>query len=424
MVVFWLLASVMTAVALAFVLVPLLRPRAAAGPSVVEANLAVLRGQRREIEADVANGALPADARDEALSELVQRAEDDLQAPAADEPMPMGRRPWLAAATVAVALPALAFGLYLAVGTPAATNPQLLAHEATDEKQIVAMVDALAKKVRERPDDVQGWSLLARSMTALGRFDEAVAAYEHLLKIAPADPGVLSDYADALGMVQGRSLAGRPYELIRQALKLDPKYPKALALAGTAALDAGDYKESLGYWQALAAELPPGSEDAQRTQAVMEEVRERAKSAGVALPEASRPLATASAPVAAPSGGTPVAATKGKSVTGSVRLAPDVASKVKPSDTLFILARAAEGPKVPLAVVRGTAGELPMKFALDDTQAMAPNMKLSAFDAVRIEAHISHSGTANPQPGDLLGTSAVIKPGAKDVQVVVDKVVP
>lgn len=415
MVVFWILASVMTALALAFVLVPLLRPRTPSGPSVVEANLAVLRGQRREIEADVANGVLPAEVRDEALAELVERAEDDLRAPASGEPAPVARKPWATAGIVAVALPALAFGFYLAVGTPAATNPQLIAHQGADEKQIVAMVDALAKKVRERPDDVQGWSLLARSLTALGRFDDAVGAYEHLLKIAPADPSILSDYADALGMVQGRSLAGRPYELIKQALELDPKYPKALALAGTAALDAGDYKAALGYWQSLVAQLPAGSEDAARAHAVIAEVRDRAKAAGVALPEAPQPLATAAASMPAPATA---------SVTGSVALAPGIASKVKPSDTVFILARAAAGPKVPLAVVRGTAAQLPMNFALDDSQAMAPNMKLSAFDAVRIEAHISRSGTANAQSGDLVGASGIVKPGARDVHVIVDKVVP
>src|SRR6267378_6216199 len=159
--VFWILATLMTAVALAFVLVPLLRARADAGPSTVEANLEVLRGQRREIEADVANGTLPADAKDEALAELVERAQGDLAAaPAA---RPATGKPWITAAIVAVALPLVAFGVYLTHGTPAAADPKLAnrgGNPPLDDKQIVAMVENLARKVRERPDDVQGWALL------------------------------------------------------------------------------------------------------------------------------------------------------------------------------------------------------------------------------------------------------------------------
>lgn len=425
MLLFWILAAVMTLGALAFVLVPLLRPRPAGGPSVVEANLEVLRSQRREIEADIANGTLPAEVRDEALAELVDRAQDDLQAPVAPAGAP-ARKPWLAAAAAGIAVPAIAFGVYLAVGTPTAVNPPVASHaNGVDDKQIVAMVEALAQKVRERPDDAQGWSLLARSMGALGRFDEAVQAYEHLTKIATPDAAMLSDYADALGMSQGRSLAGRPYELARQALKLDPHYPKALALAGTAALDAGDYQAALGYWQSLAAELPAGSEDAARTEAVVQEVRDRAKAAGLALREVAPPALAAApaAPASRAAKPAPASAVAG-SVTGSVSVAPAVASKMQPGDTLFIYAQAVQGPRAPLAVVRRTAAELPLQFALDDTQSMSPAFKLSAAAAVRVEARISRSGNAVPQPGDLVGTSEVVKPGARGVKIVVDRVVP
>jgi cytochrome c-type biogenesis protein CcmH len=111
-------------------------------------------------------------------------------------------------------------------------------------------------------------------------------------------------------------------------------------------------------------------------------------------------------------------------VTGSVALAPEIASRVSGGETLFIFARSEGGPRVPLAVVRATASELPMKFALDDSQAMAPGVNLSSAQSVRIEARVSRSGNAAPQPGDLAGTSAVVKPGARDVKIVIDKVVP
>ncbi|HXZ49907.1 MAG TPA: c-type cytochrome biogenesis protein CcmI [Usitatibacter sp.] len=409
--IFWSLAALMVVAALAFVLVPLLRPRAAHRPSEAEANLEVLRGQRREIDADVETGTLPADAREEALAELVERARDDLQPEAA--PAPAGRRPWAAAAAVAVVLPALAFGLYLKVGSPDAADSSLVGHEGSpmDARQIAEMVDRLAKKVRERPDDVQGWALLGRSLATLGRFPEAAQAYEHLATLVPNDPDVLADYADVLGMAQGRSLAGRPFELVKRALEIDPHAPKALALAGTAALDAGDYKASLGYWQTLAADLPEGSEDRTQVEAAMTEVRERAKAAGQPLPEAPAPVKVAKAPA------------PGLSVSGSVSVAPGIAAKVDPSATVFVFARAENGPRVPLAVMRANAARLPLEFTLDDSQAMAPDMKLSGARAVRIEARISRSGNAMPQAGDLTGTSAVVKPGARGVKVVIDSVV-
>jgi cytochrome c-type biogenesis protein CcmH len=419
---FWVLAACMTLVALAFILVPLLRPRAARGPSLEEANLDVLRGQRREIESDVAYGTLPADAREEALAELVARARADL-APTAPLPAPGTRRPWMAAAAVAVAVPALAFGMYLAVGTPEAADPARVGHEGgqLSDAQIVAMVDTLARKVRERPDDVRGWSLLARSLAAMGRFDEAVGAYEHLAQIAPDDPQVLADYADALGMQQGRSLAGRPYELAKRALAIDPKHPKSLALAGTAAFDARDYPAAARYWSTLGAQMPEGSEDRGRVDAMLAEVREKAEAAGKPLPPGA--IAVARAPSTSPASDGKAAAA-GPSVSGSVSVAADIAPKVDRGATLFIFARAVNGPRIPLAVIRGTAAELPRDFTLDDSLAMAPTLKISGADAVRIEARVSRSGNAQPQPGDLVGVSDVVKPGARGVKVVVDKVVP
>jgi cytochrome c-type biogenesis protein CcmH len=416
MAVFWTLAALMTAVALAFVLVPMLRARPAAAPSATDANLEILRGQRREIEADIASGTLPAEAREEAIADLMGRAQDDLSAPV--PVAPPRSRPWLAAGIVAVAVPAIAFGLYAAVGSPAASDSRAVAalRAPGDEQQIVAMVENLARKVRERPDDAQGWALLARSMAALGRFKEAAEAYGRLAKLVPRDAQVLADYADALGMAQGRTLEGKPYELVKEALKIDPKNMKALALAGTAALDAGDFAAADAHWRNLAAQLPPGSPEEAQVRSILDEIRQRALASGKAVPAA--PFAPSPPKLAKAPG--PAAST----VTGSITLAPEIASRVSGGETLFIFARSEGGPRVPLAVVRASARELPMKFALDDSQAMAPGVNLSSAQSVRIEARVSRSGNAAPQPGDLAGTSAVVKPGARDVKIVIDKVVP
>jgi cytochrome c-type biogenesis protein CcmH len=411
MVLFWTLATLMVLVALAIVLVPLLRTRATpAGPSAHAAALEILRGQRQEIEADIAAGTLPAAAREEALAELVARAGDELGGePEAQRARP-AERPWIVAAAVGIAIPALAFGLYAVIGSPAASDPKVIAAARTpsDEKELAGLIENLARKVRERPDDARGWELLARSMTTLGRYREAVEAYEHLAKLVPNDAQILADWADALAMEQGRTLRGRPRELIDRALAIDPRHPKALALAATGAMDAGDLGAAMGYWQRLADVLPPDSPDVVEVRKVIAELRSR----GAPAPTAS-----------APAKGSP-AANPASAVSGSVAVAPSLAAQVTGGETLFIFARAENGPRVPLAVVRTRANVLPFTFALDDSQAMAPGMNLSSALAVRVEARISRTGNATPQPGDLVGSSAVIKPGTRGVQVVVDRVLP
>jgi cytochrome c-type biogenesis protein CcmH len=424
MALFWFLTAAMAALAVLFVVVPLLRARAASGPSEVEANLEVLQGQRREIEADIAAGALPADSRDEALSDLVGRAALDL-APAPAR-VASASKTWPAAIAAGIAIPALAFGLYLAIGSPAALDPlvQAAVSGKLEDQQIVAMVDSLATKMKERPDDATGWSLLARSLSSLGRFQESAAAYENLARLSPGDPHVLADYADILAMAQGKRLAGKPEALIRQALEIDPRHPKALALAASAAADAGDLPASLQYWQRLADSLPAGSEDAQEVGQIIAQLRQQAQSSGMKLPSAAPPKAIGPA-TAPPADRRPAAsADAGQSVSGSVAIAPDVAGKLSGSETVFILARAEGGPRTPLAVIRANARELPMTFALDDSQAMAPGVNISSASAVLIEARVSRSGNVIPQSGDLVGTSAPVKPGSRGVKIVVDKVVP
>ena len=111
-------------------------------------------------------------------------------------------------------------------------------------------------------------------------------------------------------------------------------------------------------------------------------------------------------------------------ITGRVSLDPKLHGRAAASDTLFIYARSAQGPRMPLAIVRTTAGEWPHAFRLDDSMAMTPAAKLSNANEVVIEARVSKTGNAKPSPGDLQGASAAVKPGARDVLIVINDVVP
>ncbi len=405
---FGLLAALFIAGALAFVLPPLLR-RSHGGSQVSRGavNVNVYRDQLRELENDLAAGTLSQDRYDEARHEIERQLLEDT----GDEeavPASAPRRGRLTAAIVGAAVPLVAIGLYFGVGNPQAIQTASAPHGAphgVKEEQVLAMVEQLAARMRANPDDPEGWRILARSYAVLGRFKESAEAYAKAAARIPNDAQLLADYADALAMAQGRTLEGEPEKLIARALAIDPANTKALALAGTAAFNRKDYARAIEYWQRMLAVLPPDSET---VQAVRSNIAEARSLAGGALAAAS-PAAPAPAPTAA-----------GGRVSGVVKLAPELAGKIAPTDTVFVFARAAQGPRMPLAILRRQARDLPLEFTLDDSMAMTPAMKLSSFPQVVIGARVSKSANATPQPGDLQGLSAPIQVGANGVSVVID----
>jgi cytochrome c-type biogenesis protein CcmH len=398
------------------VLPPLLRSKREAQSVTRDAvNVSVYRDQLRELDADLAAGVLSRDRYDEAKRELERGVLEDAEA--AQAPPPQAPRSRSAAIVVAMAVPVLAGMLYALTGTPDALNVERMAAEqshATDRQQMEALVERLAEKLRASPEpNAEGWAMLARSYNSMGRFEDAVAAYKTALKNGPPDARLLADYADALAMVQGRTLEGEPEKLIQQALKLDPNNVKALALAGTVAFDRKNYKQAADYWEKILATVPPDSETARSIQASIDEARQLA---GIKAPPASAaPVAKAETPKAQ--------AASGASVAGEVKLAPAIASRVSPGDTVFIYARPPGGARMPLAILRKTASELPAKFVLTDEMAMSPQMRISSFPEVVIEARVSKSGNAMPQAGDLEGTTQSVKVGAANTVVVIDQVV-
>jgi cytochrome c-type biogenesis protein CcmH len=406
--VFLVVAAAMVAVAVAWVLVPLLARRSPARPAPEAANLAVLRDQLAELDADLTRGTLPRERYEQAKLELERRVLDDVEL---ERPVGGGAPPTASAWTAALLgalIPVAAAVLYLAVGTPTALAPQTASgakHELS-RADLDAMVAKLATHLERNPDDAQGWMLLARSYYVMSRYPEAVRAYERAAELVPGDADLLADYADALGMAQGRGLQGKPLELVRRALEIDPNQWKALALAGTAAFDRKDFGEAIAYWERLKRVVPPDSEMGRSVDASIAEARELGN---------IKPAAKAAAKTA------PASDAK---VAGRVSLAKELAAKAAPTDTVFIFARAAAGPPMPLAVLRKQVRDLPAEFTLDDSLAMAPSLKLSGFPEVIVGARISRSGSATPQSGDLQGLSRPVKLGATGVAVVIDTALP
>jgi cytochrome c-type biogenesis protein CcmH len=427
---FYVIAALMIVFALAFVLVPILlaarRQNDNAAVSVESANLDVFRQQRRELEAEFArgNGSVASRAEyDAALDELASRAaaevgakDDYTSAPSAKN---SAKPAWMLGFVISLFVVVTSVLGYVQWGNhearqsgtaPVASTEQFDPNAPMSDKQVLAMVDNLAKKMQENPNDPKGWILLARSQQALGQLGAAVDAFGRAAALTPLDAQILADYADAQAMVQEGNFEGKPRELIAQALKADPKNMKALALAGTAEMRAGNKAASLKYWEQLKAIVPKDSEDFAQVNAIITEI----KTGKPALPAN-----------AAPSPPTAQEASTGKSISGEINIAPELKAKIAKGDTLFVFARAAAGPKMPLAVLRVPAPTAwPFRYTLTDAMAMAPNMNLSSFAEVTIEARISKSGNAQPASGDMQGASATVKNDAREVSVTIAKVVP
>lgn len=400
--------------ALLCVVIPLARqPRAQAdGLGIAQTNLAILRDQLAELRADLGRGTISADQYAAASAELERRALDEgVSAAGASSPAQFGGR-W-AAVAVGVLIPLAVVSMYAWIGEPAGLRPEVVAAEQpVGAAEIEKMVSGLAQRLEKNPDDPRGWMMLARSYYVLQRMPEAVAAYAKAAEKIKDDADLYADYADALAMSQGRRIEGAPLELVKQALRIDPAHPKALAMAGTEAFNRKDFAGALVYWEKLLPLLPPDSELAKSVAGGIAEARQlgQIKSAGTPPAKAAKK----DVPVAGPGGG----------VSGRVTLSPALAAQAGPQDTLFVLARAVNGPRIPLAVKRARVADLPMEFALDDSQAMSPELKLSSFPEVIVTARISKSGNAISQPGDLQGASRAVKVGARGIAIVIDSVVP
>ena len=415
---FWILAALMLGVALLFVLVPLLRKGSGDEEAIDEdaVNIAVIRQQLAELEADLEAGNLSREQYDAARRDLEKEllVDVDLDRPETAEPPPARSGAW-AAPVLGVALPVLALGLYLSVGdtraitAPAGAPPRMASgHDGRQLPPMDVLVAKLAEKMEQHPDNLEGWLMLARSYLTLKQPDKALAAMDRAYKLAPRDTNVLLGYAEALVQTKG-SFTSKARELVRTALEINPKAPNGLWMQGLADFQEGDFQAAVDHWSRLRDLLQPGSEDAKAIGRYIAKAREKA-----GLPPETPQVAVQG------NGGGTAATAKGR-IQVEVTLADALMGQVSPDDSLFIYAKALQGPPMPLAVKRLKVKDLPVQVTLDDSLAMMPQMRLSGFDQVKVGARISKSGRPIAQSGDLEGEVKPVTPGQKDlVQVVID----
>ena len=260
------------------------------------------------------------------------------------------------------------------------------------------LVQRVKDHLRENPEDAQGWFMLGRTYLALQQYSEAVTALQRSYDLKPDEPSVLLALADALAMTQNGSMAGEAEHLVNLALKQVPEDPTALWLAGLAAEQGGRHREAFDYWTKL---LPLLQSDPQSTSEVKMLLTELKKQ-NPDLPELSF-AEVGVAPQQAP------AATEGAVITVKVSLDKQFLGQVNADDLVFVYAKAASGPPMPLAAKRLKVADLPVQLSLNDADAMMPQMKLSNFDEVVVGARVSRTGNPVAQPGDLFFESDAMK---------------
>jgi len=423
---FWIMCAVLVAIALLFIVLPLWRT--AVRKDEVQrddVNLEILRDQVSEMDADLRNGLL--------TQELYEQGKEEIQARLVEEVGTSQQKTAPAknsknlAIVLTVLLPLFSIPLYLYLGNHYAALPVGEKIELDSSGLIGSEVGimALEKQLSRHGDNPNSWYMLANSYVSIQKYPEALKAYEQLVKLVPDEAQIWASYADVYGMANGRTLKSDVVAgFLDKALALDPTNMSTLALAGSAAMERKDYIQAITFWQKMMLQIPPGSPNAIRFNGSIQSALDllAAQPDGAEkLAELERRQMQAEADLQAErlAASNPAAA-----VSGKVSLSPSLEGKVKPSDTIFILARAAEGPKMPLAAFRKQVKDLPMEFTLDDSMAMQPQMKISGFNQVVVVARVSKSGTPMAQSGDLEGKTEIIEPGTKGLDIVIDTVVP
>lgn len=376
--------------------------------SQANANAKVYRDQILDLDREHESGHISDQEWQQSRDELSLRLLEDTSA--VDDPAAKAEKPaTLTALVLAVALPLSAMGLYMWVGQPEALNPLALkSPDQVDPKDLAKLAQTLAEKLKDKPDNLQGWVMLGRTYRTLENFEGALKAYDTALKLSEDDDLKL-ERIEVIAMQRQGQFEGEPWRVIREILQKDPEHFGALLTAGSASYAEGKFADALKYWEKARKPLDANNPDLPGLDNAIATVRDK-----LGMPPAPVPTANASSSGMGPN----------LSVSGQVSLSAAVKAKASPNDVVFIYATPANGDRMPLAIFKTTVAQLPFNFTLDDSTAMAPDRKLSAAGEVMVKVRVSKSGNAMPQPGDLSASLGPVKVGAKGLKLEIKDLAP
>jgi len=437
MTLFWITSAGLTILAILFVALPLLRYKPVEEASSDELNIDLIKQQLKELEADMEAGELEEEQYTSSRHDLEKALLADLSI-GSDNKTSEARSGRWALFAIPVLIVAIALPTYFQTGSPdiiprlndPASMPQRTAQNSARQSaarqqpsasgSMEELVNNFAKQMENDPENIEGWKKLGRSYASMGRIPEALKTYERAMKLDHKDVDLLMGYATTLAMSRNNLFQGRPAEIINQAYQLEPRNPNILWLKGNVHYQAGEFQQAVTHWEEVMANLKPGSEEAMTVAEYLKDARSRLPG-GAPVPAAPQ----ASAAPASTTESSASSATAAEAIRVTVTLDPALQNKVQGDETLFIFARAVNGPRVPLAVVRKTAKELPVTLVMDDSMAMSGQFMLSKFPQVKVEARITKSGTPSASSGDLEGIVSPVKPGqAGTVRLIINKINP
>ena len=421
MVVFVSLA-VLLAVAAVLMLVPsILREPDSLPSGRDEKNVDVARDRLSELENSEQAGeveqALADQIRSEIETALLVDVDDSVDTSETTSPDSRNAKLWIAGA-VSFLVPVFAVAMYLFVGSPSLVTTTPIAEVADsmvassgleidgEERSFEELTQRLLSHLSNNPEDAVGWRTLAQLFVAQFRFREAVGAYQKVRELEGDSADVLIRQADAIAMANNGNLEGEPATLIEMALDLDPNHTSGLWLAGLAAGTRGDVVVAIDYWRR--------AEKTTNDEQTLTELKRLIDSASDELERVQNM-------------DTDVAVGQSSAaIRVSATIAPSVLEKLSADDTVYILARAYQGPPMPLAVLKKQVKDLPFTVSLDDSMAMLPNLTISNYDEVVVVARVALSGTPQAQRGDYFGESETIRPSETNdvVAVEISNIVP
>ncbi len=430
---FLMIAGSVLAVVLLMLILPLLRREQQPPPSddTRDYDIRIARERLEELRKEHARGELSDEEFEQAKVDLEITLAQDLEA--AEKRTVQAKTDHAARATMAlliVLVPAIVATVYLQTGSPDLVDPAKRVAAATPQQQsphapgsIAELVTELERRMQQNPEDPRGWFLLGRTYMQMNRYDDAVRAFEKLDELLPENPTVLISLADALSMQNGGQVPEKAVQLLDKVLEIEPANVTALWLRGNAAGQRHQDADALRYWgraYPLLAEEPAMQQELRQLVSAVE-ARSGLKAE---LPESLPPIMSAKGPSPGPSRNTvQPAASGGPGLQVEVALDPELLDKAKPDDIVFIYAKAAAGPPMPLAVARKRVSELPVEVVLNDSMAMMPQMKLSNFPKVKVGARISKTGQAISQAGDLQASEVETETGNdKPIQLLINSV--
>lgn len=299
----------------------------------------------------------------------------------------------LQAIIISIAMPLITVFIYLAIGQPQALNSNHLSQNinpatsmaGVSQQQVAQAIAKLNEEIEQDPENIEKLNLLANSYILSGSFELAATTLQKLIALDQNDINTILKTADSLSRASGGAITPEANALINQALTQDPNHPQALWLASMAAAQQGQNLQATDYLNKLLPLLAGTEQEAQ-----VQQIIDRLNTANNEQPQQKA----------------------SKTIALKVTIDEATQTSIPATASVFVFARAQNGPPAPLAAKRLTVADLPADVTLSEQDAMLPNLTIAKFTDIELSAKVSLSGNPADKTGDI--NSNIVQFNEKD----------